>query len=143
MNQFYRPPSNNNDREHTLAANEMVASVSIPVRSMANASYEVRQRLGAEWPLVQCSVAWAVNGGKVVDAKVVLSQVAPVPHVAEAAGRVLNGQAINEDSATAAGRAATDGAKPLSRNSYKLKLVEIAVKRAVMSAGNLKRYWEV
>jgi xanthine dehydrogenase YagS FAD-binding subunit len=143
MAKFYRAPANNNDREHNLAANEVVVSVSIPVRSMANASYEIRQRLGIDWPLVQCAVAWGNGGGKVVDAKVILSQVAPVPHVAEAAARALNGQAITEATATAAGRAATEGAKPLSRNSYKLKLVEIAVKRAVMTAGNLKRYWEV
>jgi xanthine dehydrogenase YagS FAD-binding subunit len=143
MSQFYRAPANNNDREHNLAANEVVASVSIPARGMTNASYEVRQRLGIDWPIVQCAVAWTNNGGKVVDAKVVLSQVAPMPHVAEAAARALNGQAITEATATAAGRAATEGAKPLSRNNYKLKLVEIAVKRAVMTAGNLKRYWEV
>jgi xanthine dehydrogenase YagS FAD-binding subunit len=143
MSQFYRAPANNNDREHNLAANEIVASVSIPVRGLANATYEVRQRLGADWPLVQCAVAWSVNGGKTVDAKVVLSQVAPMPHLAEAAARALNGQAINEATATAAGRAATEGAKPLGRNAYKLKLVEIAVKRAVMTAGNLPKYWEV
>jgi xanthine dehydrogenase YagS FAD-binding subunit len=142
MSKFYRAPANSNDREHNLGANEIVASVSIPVRGMANASYEVRQKLGADWPLVQCAVAWAVNGGKTVDARVVLSQVAPVPHVADAAARALNGQAITEAAATAAGRAATEGAKPLGRNAYKLKLIEIAVKRAVMTAGNLKRYWE-
>jgi len=142
MNQFYRAPSNNNDREHNLAANEMVVSVSIPVRSLANASYEVRQRQGIEWPLVHCAVAWETQGGKTVNAKVVLSHVAPMPHVADAAAKALNGQAITEATATADGRAATEGAKPLSRNSYKLKLIEIAVKRAVMTAGNLKRYWE-
>ena len=143
MANFYRAPANNNDREHTLAANEVVASVSIPLRGMVNASYEVRQRLGTDWPLVQCSVAWTVTGGKTTDAKVVLSQVAPVPHVADAAARALNGQAITEATATAVGRAATEGAKPLGRNAYKLKLVEIAVKRAIMIAGNLNRYWEV
>ena len=142
MSQFYRSPANNNEREHNLAANELLAWVSIPVRGMVNASYEVRQRLVTYWPLVQCSVAWAVNGGKTVDAKVVLSQVSPAPHVAEAAARAINGQPINETTATAAGRAAIEGAKPLARNAYKVKLVEIAVKRAVMIAGNLNRYWE-
>ena len=47
-----------------------------------------------------------------------------------------------EATAIAAGRAATEGAKPLSQNGYKMKLVEIAVKRAVMLAGGLKPYWE-
>jgi xanthine dehydrogenase YagS FAD-binding subunit len=143
MSRFYRAPANNNDRETNLAANEVVASVSIPVSGLANASYEVRQRLGAEWPLVQCAVAWSLNGRIAADAKVVLSQVAPVPHVAETAARALNGQEITEAAATAAGRAAVEAAKPLSRNGYKLKLIEIAVKRAVMTAGGLNRYWEV
>jgi len=142
MSQFYRSPSNNNEREHNLAANELLAWVSIPARGMANGSYEVRQRQVTDWPLVQCAGAGAVNGGKTVDAKVVLSQVSPAPHVAEAAARAINGQPINEATATAAGRAATEGAKPLARNAYKVKLVEIAVKRAVMIAGNLNRYWE-
>src|SRR5205807_376570 len=59
---FYRSPSNNNEREHNLTANEMVASVSIPVRGLSNASYEVKQKMGIDWPLVQCSVSFAVNG---------------------------------------------------------------------------------
>ncbi|HYV39759.1 MAG TPA: FAD binding domain-containing protein [Gemmataceae bacterium] len=143
MANFYHAPANANDREHVLAANEILEHVRIPVNSMANASYEVRQKLAIDWPLVQCAVAWRTNGGKTVDAKVVLSQVAPLPHISAAAAKALNGQAINEETATAVGRAATDGARPLSRSGYKVKLVEIAVKRAVMIAGNLKRYWEV
>jgi xanthine dehydrogenase YagS FAD-binding subunit len=143
MANFYRAPSNNNEREHVLAANEMVASVTIPVRSLANASYEVRQRLATDWPLLQCAVAFALNGGNAAEAKVVLSNVAPLPHVAEAAARALNGQPVTEATATAAGRAATEGARPLGKNAYKVKLIEVCVKRAVMAAAGLRRYWEV
>jgi xanthine dehydrogenase YagS FAD-binding subunit len=50
---------------------------------------------------------------------------------------------VNEETATAAGKAATEGAKPLSQNGYKLKLVEVAVKRAILTAAGAKRYWEV
>ena len=43
--------------------------------------------------------------------------------------------------ATAAALAATQGAKPLSMNGYKVPLVGTAVKRALLDAvGN--RYWE-
>jgi xanthine dehydrogenase YagS FAD-binding subunit len=139
---FYRSPGQNNEREHNLAANEVVVSVTIPVRGWVNASYEVKQKLSSDWPLVQCAAAWSAAGGKPANAMVVLSQVAPTPHVAEAAGRAINGQAITDAVATAAGRAATEGAKPLSQNAYKLRLVEIAVKRAVMLAAGLKPYWE-
>ena len=51
-------------------------------------------------------------------------------------------RAINDASATAAARAAVEGAKPLGQNAYKVRLVEIAVKRALMLAAGLPRYWE-
>ena len=87
-------------------------------------------------------MAYAVNNGVAAEAKVVLSHAAPMPHVAEAAARALNGQAVTETTATAAGRAAVEGARPLGRNQYKVRLVEVCVKRAVMTAANLRRYWE-
>jgi len=139
---FYRAPANNNEREHVLASNELVASVTIPMRGLANGSYEVRQKLSSDWPLVQCAVSYSVNNGVAGEAKVVLSHVAPMPHVAEAAARALNGQAVTAATATAAGRAATEGTRPLSHNAYKVKLMEVCVKRAVMTAANLPRYWE-
>jgi xanthine dehydrogenase YagS FAD-binding subunit len=139
---FFFAPRNQKDREHTLAPNEMVLSVSVPVRGLASASYEVRQKLSSDWPLVQAAVAFEVNGGKTANVKVVLGQVAPTPHIAEAAAKALQGQAVTEATATAAGRAAATGAKPLSQNAYKLKLVEVAVKRAILIAAGQKRYWE-
>jgi xanthine dehydrogenase YagS FAD-binding subunit len=139
---FYRAPSANNEREHVLAANEMVVSVSIPVRGLANGSYEVRQKLSSDWPLVQCAVSFSVNNGTAANAKIVLSHVAPTPYVAVAAAQALNGQAVTAATATAAGRAATEGSRPLTRNGYKVKLVEVCVKRAVMIAAGLPRYWE-
>ena len=41
---------------------------------------------------------------------------------------------ISEATAEAAGKAATEGAKPLSGNAYKVRLVQTAVKRAVLRA---------
>jgi len=46
----------------------------------------------------------------------------------------LEGKAVNEESAAACGAAATDGATPLSKNKYKVQLVKVAVKRAVLAA---------
>ncbi len=43
---------------------------------------------------------------------------------------------------TAAGKAAAEGAKPLAQNGYKVKLVEVAVKRAILTAAGQKKYWE-
>jgi xanthine dehydrogenase YagS FAD-binding subunit len=145
LGKFFRAPDGPNDREHTLAANEVVVSVSIPIAAGTNsASYEVRHKQSYDWPLVQAAVALTGgrNGAKAANVRIVLGHVAPTPHVAEAAQRALDNRAITEATAAAAGRAAAEGAKPLSQNAYKLRLVEVAVKRALLLAAGMKPYWE-
>src|SRR5229473_1747294 len=44
MANFFFAPSGPTEREHNLAANELVTSVTIPVRGLNNAAYEVRQK---------------------------------------------------------------------------------------------------
>ncbi len=144
MAKFFHAPTGPNEREHSLAPNELVTSVTIPIRSLNNAHYEVRQKQAIDWPIVQCAVAFAGgrNGAKATGVRIVLSHVAPTPVVAEAAMRSIENQTITDASAAAAGRAAVEGAKPLSQTSYKVRLVEVAVKRALMTAAGLPRYWE-
>jgi xanthine dehydrogenase YagS FAD-binding subunit len=140
---FFRAPSTSTEREHMLEANELVVSVTIPIRGLASASYEVRHKQSCDWPLVHAAVAFENNGGKVSSARIVLGHVAPTPYVSEAAAKALNGQAVSDASATAAGRAAAQGTTPLSQNAYKTRLIEVAVKRAILAAAGQKRYWEV
>jgi len=137
-------PNGPNDREHNLAPNEMLLSVTIPRGGLNSAHYEVRQKQSSDWPLVQAAVAFTGGrgGANATNVKIVLGHVAPTPHIAEAAATGLNNHAVTEASATAAGRAATQGAKPLSQNAYKVRLVEVAVKRALLLAAGMKPYWE-
>jgi len=65
----------------------------------------------------------------------VLGHVAPIPWLSQSAAKALNGAAISDATAAKAGDAATQGAKPLSKNEYKLQLVRVAVKRAALAAG--------
>jgi xanthine dehydrogenase YagS FAD-binding subunit len=145
LGKFFRAPDGPADREHTLAANELVLSVSVPITGAASASYEVRHKQSYDWPLVQAAVAFqrGRNGAKATNVRIVLGHVAPTPYIAEAAQRALDNRAVTEATATAAGRAAAENAKPLSQNSYKIKLVEVAVKRALLLAAGMKPYWEV
>jgi xanthine dehydrogenase YagS FAD-binding subunit len=141
---FFHAPSSATEREHMLAPNEMVLSVQIPTFPAAkNASYEVRHKQSYDWPLVQAAVAFKDDGGKAKGAKIVLGHVAPTPHVAEAAAKAIEGKEVTEATATAAGEAAAEGAKPLAQNAYKLKLIAVAVKRALLTAAGQKKYWEV
>jgi xanthine dehydrogenase YagS FAD-binding subunit len=142
---LFQAPKSEKDRETTLAPNEIVLSVSIPGErgvNTANASYEVRHKQAYDWPLVQAAVAYTPKDGKAGNVKIVLGHVAPTPIIAEDAAKALEGQTITEAKATEAGQAAVKGAKPLKQNEYKLKLIEVAVKRAVMTAAGMKKYWE-
>jgi len=143
LDKFFQAPARAVDREHVLAANEVVTSVRIPTSAVKNASYEVRHKQSYDWPLVQAAVAFKLEGGKASDVKIVLGHVAPTPRVAIEAAQVLEGKEISEETATAAGKKAAQGAKPLKQNGYKTRLVEVAVKRALLTAAGQKRYWEV
>lgn len=151
VEKLFQAPAKDPQREHTLAPNEILLSVTIPTypgipqfASLRNASYEVKQRETCEWPLVQASVAFyfEANGKHAKGVRVVLGHVAPTPLVADAAMKALEGKEVTEATAGAAAEAAVEGARPLSQNGYKVQLLKVAVKRAVLLAAGVKPYWE-
>ena len=143
---FFRAPTSAGERETVLQPNQMVTSVTIPnnfVTQVTNASYEVRHKQSHDWPLVQAAVAFKLDKGKATDVKIVLGHVAPTPHIAIAAAKAIEGKEVNEETAAAAGEAAKEGAAPLSQTKYKVNLIAVAVKRALLTAAGAKKYWEV
>jgi xanthine dehydrogenase YagS FAD-binding subunit len=140
---FFQAPSSATEREHTLAPNELVLAVKIPRGyGVKNASYEVRHKQAYDWPLVQAATAFNLEGGKAKQVRIVLGHVAPTPYIADRAATTLDGKEVTEETAVAAGKAAAEGAKPLAQNGYKVKLIEVAVKRAILTAAGHKKYWE-
>ena len=140
---FFQAPADATQREHVLAPNEVVTQVSLSAAAgVASASYEVRHKQSYDWPLAHAVVAFKLDGGRATDVQVVLGHVAPTPLVSEAAARILEGKEVTDERAAAAGQAACEGAKPLSDNGYKVKLLAVAVKRAALTAAGAKKYWE-
>jgi xanthine dehydrogenase YagS FAD-binding subunit len=140
---FFQAPKSENDREHVLKPNEILTSVSMNAHPYKNASYEVRHKQAYDWPLAQAACSFEIKDGKAVDVRIVLGHVGPTPILSKAAGEALLNKPITEETATAAGKAATEGAKPLSQNGYKVQLAQVAVKRAILTAAGMKKYWEV
>jgi xanthine dehydrogenase YagS FAD-binding subunit len=144
LSQFFRAPKSEKEREHVLEPNELVLAVTIPApEGLKNAIYEVRHKQSYDWPVAAAAVSFKLDGGKAKGVKIVLGHVGPTPIVATDAARVLEGQTISDGTATEAGSNAAKGAKPLAQNQYKVKLVEVAVKRAVLTAAGHDKYWEV
>ncbi len=137
LDKFFRAPHGENQREYTLAPNEIVTAVLIPegAANWKTATYEVREKQALDWPLATASVALRIDGGTVREARLMMGHVAPVPWRAQEAERVLAGKAPDAESAAKAGEAAVRGAHPLSGNKYKVQLARVAVKRAILEAG--------
>ena len=140
VEKFFVIPQSETDREHDLRPNEIVTEVMLPpLAGVKAATYEVRQKDAMDWPLAIASVALSFNGNKVRSARVVMGQVAPTPWRSPEAEASLVGKAITEETAKAAGDAAVTGAKSLGRNTYKIQLARVAVKRALLAvAGGAK-----
>jgi xanthine dehydrogenase YagS FAD-binding subunit len=130
---FFRAPKSANERETVLEPNEVLTEISIPLNGLKNATYEVRHRYGLDWPYVTATVAFAEKNGAPSDSRIVLGHVAPTPITVAAAMQALNGARIDESTAARVAEAAAQGAKPLSKNAYKVQLVKAAVKRAVLA----------
>lgn len=129
-------PKAEGQREHSIRPNEILTEISIPAgaEQWRNATYEVREKMALDWPLATASVALKMDGGTIREARVVLGHVAPTPWRSRAAEQAVEGKSLDESAAAAAGEAATQGAKPLSDNGYKVQLVRVAVKRALLQA---------
>jgi xanthine dehydrogenase YagS FAD-binding subunit len=133
---FYVIPKTESEREHDLRPNEIVTEVLVPpAEGWKVAHYEIRQKAAFDWPLAVAAVALKTDGSTVQSARVVLGHVAPIPWLSPQAEAALKGHAISDDSAKNAGAAAVKNAKPLSQNSHKVQLAQVAVKRGILKAG--------
>lgn len=132
---FFVSPKSDSEREILLQPNEILTEILIPsAHGAKNATYEVRHREAiADWPLATASVALHMSGAKISKASVVMGHVAPTPWVSSSAATFLAGKTLSESVAEDAGKAAVEGAQPLSQNGYKVQLAKVAVKRALLA----------
>lgn len=137
VEKFFRVPQSEAEREHDLQPGEIVTEIVLPSASgTQGANYEVRQKEAFDWPYATASAVVRVAGGKVESARIVLGHVAPVPWVSQEAARAITGKPVNAETAAAAGRAAVESARPLSRNRHKVQLARVAVARALLAAAS-------
>jgi xanthine dehydrogenase YagS FAD-binding subunit len=156
LDKFFITPKEEGEREHDLAANEVITAIILESTNPDDinhgfdahyiacccANYEIRQKYSFDWPLATAAVRLKIDRGKlfspvtdaVIEARIVIGHVAPVPWVSAEAERVLKGKAITEEAASAAADAALAKATPLSRNGYKVQLASVAIKRAILAA---------
>ncbi len=135
---FWAPPEPGRHGDHVLGEGDVITAVELARREAAGgwrvAHYEVRQKASFDWALVVAAVALENANGVVERPSIWLGAVAPAPMRATAAEDVLRGKPFSPDRVEKAAEAAVTGATPLAGNGYKLQLVRVAVKRALLDA---------
>jgi xanthine dehydrogenase YagS FAD-binding subunit len=137
LEQFFVPAEVVRVQDTVKQDDEVLTAVLLPAPAAAAGSAYVKQahKESYDWPLVEAAVSMErAAGGACSRASVVLGAVAPTPWRARAAEAVLVGRVIDDASAREAGKAALQGAAPLRDNAYKLPLLEVAVRRAVLAS---------
>ncbi len=137
LEDFFVLPDRDVQRENDLKPQEILTAIRLPKLSAGLRMAHIKQgeKDSFDWPIADVAVALDLDaGGTCRRAAIVLGAAAPVPHRAIAAEAALVGKRIDENAAAEAGRAALEGATPLSKNGYKLPLFETVVRRAIIKA---------
>ncbi len=85
-----------------------------------------------DFAIVSIASVLHLEHGICAEARIALGAVAPGPIRVETAERVIEGKAINPETAAEAAEAAVANAKPLSMNAYKVEITKTLVKRALL-----------
>jgi len=133
---FHRLPGDAPERDTELRHDELIIAVTLPPSSLGAHSHylKVRDRASYEFALVSVAVGLELDGDKVTDARIALGGVAHRPWRASGAERALIGRVVDDAACTAAGGAATAGARPYADNAFKVTLAQRAVSRAIREA---------
>jgi len=132
---FFVLPRQDAEHENVLGDDEVLASVSLaaPRDGVRSAYHKVMDRDAWTHSLVSAAVVLEMDGDVCRDARIVLGGVAPVPWRVPEAEKLLVGQRITLELAREVGAASVAGARPLSKNAYKVPLTRGVVERTVLT----------
>lgn len=138
LRDLFHMPDKGVRSESNLQAGEVITHVTCRGAERSG-FYAIKEKQSFDWPVVAAAVALELDGTKITGARVCAGAVAPIPWAlpnVEAALRgvdVADGAALKKACAVAA-----EGTKPMTDNAYKVKLLPVAVKRAVLIAAGRK-----
>lgn len=124
-----------NDIEHTtiLRPGEILTAVRIP-NTWAGANFyweKVADRNVWDFSLVNIAAAFRLSGDTIEDSRLVAGAVQTTPRRLSSIENAIQGQAKNADTAASVASMATEGARVLAHNGFKVPLLQNLVKRAI------------
>jgi xanthine dehydrogenase YagS FAD-binding subunit len=136
LKDFFLPPDMNRASDSVIQRGEILTSIAVPsVAKGTRAAYHKQtERESYDWPICDVAVVLQMDGSSVRSASIVMGWVAPTPRRATESERILAGKRVTEDLAREAARVAIAGTTPLSKNSYKVPVLEAVVRRTILAA---------
>jgi xanthine dehydrogenase YagS FAD-binding subunit len=131
--EFFVLPEQSLKSENILKPGQVITEVIIPKPPSQSATIELREKQSFDWPVAMACVARLAGGWRVC-----LGAVAPIPWLSQPAMDILGDKDITPELAAAAGEAAIKDAEPMTDNEFKVQLVKVAVKRALLTAAELE-----
>lgn len=123
-----------------VGPDEILVSISVPKTTGWGSTYEKFNRTAQAWAIVGVAAAVRMDGGKIAEARIGLTNVAPTPIRARSVESALVGASSLAD-ITAAAQAAAEGTSPTSDihadAEYRQHLARVLTGRAVAKAAGL------
>ena len=112
--------------EHTLAPGDVIREIVLPAAVNGQRSvYEVaKEKQSCDWPLAEVAISLSLRGGTIHDVRIGLGHVAPTPWRAVQLEEALEGQRPSAELFARVAPLATQGARPLGENAYKIPLTQ-------------------
>ncbi|MFF3849822.1 FAD binding domain-containing protein [Streptomyces sp. NPDC002328] len=134
---FLLRPGSTPQREQGLRKGELITAVDIPAqpRPLRSGYLKVRDRQSYEFALTSAAVALHIRGGVIREAKVAAGGVGTVPWKLPAVERRLVGERPSAALWPAAAEHASEGARPLRHNRFKIELLKRTVERQLRVVG--------
>jgi len=136
LDRFFALPGDTPSVDNTLAPAELILGIELPPSDFADHSWylKVRDRHSYAFALVSVAVGLQLEGGIISSVALALGGVSAMPWRLAAAESALVGLPAVRRSFDIAARLATEGARPLSQNGYKVDLIRHSVVAALTSA---------
>jgi xanthine dehydrogenase YagS FAD-binding subunit len=135
LEDFYKPPFVNVQRENVLAAGEFLKDIRVPAPKPGQKGTYVKLKERGTWDFAVASAAatGVVKGGVFSEIAIVAGGLAPIPWRMKAAEDILRGKPVTEALVRQAADEALKAATPLAENAYKIDLAAAAIRRAVLA----------
>jgi xanthine dehydrogenase YagS FAD-binding subunit len=138
LQECFLPPDPTRDRDTVLTSGEILTAVTLPpVGPHTRAAYlKQTDRDSYDWPICDVAVVLEIEAARIGSASIVMGWVAPTPRRASESERLLVGERFTPTVAKRAASAAVKDATPLSRNAYKVPVLEAVVRRTILAAAS-------